>query len=1040
MYMTEQHCIKILKELDRLKYPRSWKVNNIRYRAGDVRGLENAALASPLLSDFPQDGRWGEKRENTLFRMDVSILPEMKGGALVFEVETGTPWDIKKNPQFLMSVDGVPWQGLDRSHTGSLLTRSAVSGEIFRIALDGFPGMREGSLELNCFLKELDLHVERLYFNLKILSDMSPRVKDQKIQGDLWNFMERTMALLDLRKPDSGLFRDSVDRANRFLEEEFYGAYCGNHSGTVLGVGHTHIDVAWLWPISETRQKVVRSFSTVLRLMEDYPEYLFMSSQPQLYRFLKEDQPDLYEKVRNRVREGRWEPEGGMWLEADCNLAGGESLVRQFLFGCRFFRDEFNTECRVLWLPDVFGYSAALPQIMQQCHIKYFMTTKIFWNEYNRFPYETFEWEGMDGSRVLSHFITATDTKDPSRRYGSTYNGVLSTPHVFGTFENYSQKTLNDTVLMSFGYGDGGGGPTREMLEEGRRLQRGIPGAPGFRMTTSRRFFEDLDARVRNHPRLPQWVGELYLEYHRGTYTSVGKNKRKNRKCELLLRDLELFGCFAEAEGLESYPGSLIRESWEKVLLHQFHDILPGSSIREVYEDSDTDYGKVMETCSAMLSRKLQAIASGAASGDDQVAVFNQLSFHRRDLVRVKTGETYTHAVSPVGMKVPGQMVWEDENSFFLFPAEVPSMGYSTYRLITEPSPIDQAMTVHPPVMENRFFRISFDSEMRMMSLLDKRCDRELVLPGEKANRLMAYEDKPINWDAWDINLYYRDKCWEIDGVDSVEVTESGPVRGSLRIRRTFLDSTLVQDIRIFADIPRIDFETRIDWQEQDILLKASFPMDIHTSKATYDIQFGNVERPTHWNTSWDSARFEVCAHKWADISEEGWGVSLLNDCKYGHDIKGSTMQLTLLKSAMYPYPDADRGHHQMLYSLYPHSGGFRQGNTVSMAYMLNCPLLAVKAETSRGMLPPVRSFLEIDRDNVVVETVKKAESGDGIIIRVYECHNRRDKVTLTFSRSPKAVTECNLLEEDHGRMDLDGNRISFQIRPYEIKTFRILF
>ncbi|MDX1359741.1 MAG: alpha-mannosidase, partial [Clostridia bacterium] len=505
------------------------------------------------------------------------------------------------------------------------------------------------------------------------------RIEDGKTKKDILGYMETAVNMLDLRQKYTDKFYESVDEANGYLENEFYDGYCGDFEAIVSGVGHTHIDVAWLWPLDVTRMKTIHSFTTVLRLMEEYPEYLFMSSQPQLYDFIKNDRPDIYEKIKDRIAEGQWEPEGGMWLEADCNLASGESFVRQLLFGTRFFKSEFDADCKVLWLPDVFGYSAALPQILRKSGVEYFMTTKIFWNEYNRFPYETFTWEGIDGSTVLSHFITATDTRNTIRTYGSTYNGRLSTAHVKGSWDNYSQKDINNDVLMSFGYGDGGGGPTREMMEEGRRLSKAVPGCPKYEMTKSRDFFERLEERVGDNPRLPKWVGELYLEYHRGTYTSVGKNKWFNRKCELLLRDVELFSQIAASYGISPYKRELINANWETVLLNQFHDILPGSSIMEVYEESQEQYEGVMESLGKILEETTTKIAYAAAVGEDKCVVFNQLSHIRYDIAKVEVNKEYTHAIGPDGECTAGQMIEEDGIKYFIFVAKVQPMGYSVY-------------------------------------------------------------------------------------------------------------------------------------------------------------------------------------------------------------------------------------------------------------------------------------------------------------------------------------------------------------------------
>jgi len=1054
MYLQAEHCGRILKEISLLRYRKTIEIKDIKMLKGEVSDKYILPIGSPELKTYVPGDEWGDDDEKYLFRADFTVPDELDGETLVLMVETSeygqadpfvkgvsTNWNMNRNPQFLLYLDKRTVQGLDKFHTHSLISDSAKAGHTYEIALDGYPGSRlrierEGRVQLYMKVVVLDKKVENLYYNLKVLLDVAVRSEDEKTKADLLGFAEKTVNMLDLRKPYTKEFHDSVDKADKYLEEDFYGSYCGDSQATVSGVGHTHIDVAWLWPLDITRMKTIHSFATVLELMDRYPEYLFMSSQPQLYDFIKKERPDLLERIKERVAEGRWEPEGGMWLEADCNVTGGESFVRQLLFGTRFFKREFDKECRVLWLPDVFGYSAALPQLLKKAGIDYFMTTKIFWNEYNRFPYETFEWEGMDGSKVLAHFITATDPGD-GRIYGSTYNGVVSTPHVKGSWSNYHQKDLNNDVLMSFGYGDGGGGPTKEMLEEGRRLSKGIPGCPKFEIKKSGDYFKGLDERVSGNPRLPKWVGELYLEYHRGTLTSVGKNKWYNRKCENLLRDVELFSMIASDANLLQYPQDEINEAWETVLLNQFHDILPGSSVREVYTESQAQYAKVMEDMYKKLEDAIVRIAFSVSEGDDKCVVFNQLSYERKDIAKVRVNGNFTHAIDVLGNKTAGQMITEDNETYFIFISTVPPMGCSVYQLVNE-TPAAGSMDISDKKMENDFVRVVFNEDMHITSLYDKTNGRELVKAGQRANEIIAFEDKPAMWDAWDINIYYNDKSWSVSDVDSVEVIENGPVRSAIRYKREFLDSVIWQTVYMYSFSPRIDFDTYIDWRNDHILLKAAFPMDIHTDRATYEIQYGNVERPTHWNTSWDYARFEVCAHKWADISEADFGVSLMNDCKYGHDIKDSVMRLTLLKSATSPSPVADFGEHYMTYSIMPHSGDFRSGGTIEQAYSLNNPMHAVNVSGGAAILGNELSYVSVDKPNVVVEAVKKAEDSDDIIVRVYECHNKRSTVSMTLSGKITACSECNLLEEDDKPVPFEGSKISFIIKPYEIKTFRI--
>lgn len=1054
MYFQEKHIRKILGELSGLMYRIPFEIKDIRMMKGNVEGKHGIPMDSPKLTQYTPGDTWGDDDRKYLFRASLELPPEMEGEYVLLMVETteygemdpfspmpATKWNMTRNPQFLLYLNGRTVQGLDKFHTYAVLTTKAKSGDRYEIALDGYPGSRlmvgrEGRVQLYMKAVVLDRKIEKLYYDLKVLIDAAERCEDEKTKADQLAFGEKAINMLDLRIPYTREFYESMKKASDFLETDFYSDYCGTTQCTVSGIGHTHIDVAWLWPLDITRMKTIHSFSTVLELMDHYPEYLFMSSQPQLYDFIKKDRPDIMERIKAKVSEGVWEPEGGMWLEADCNVTGGESFVRQLLFGTRFFKKEFGTKCRVLWLPDVFGYSAALPQLLKKSGIDYFMTTKIFWNEYNRFPYETFEWEGMDGSSVLTHFITATDMK-AQKNYGSTYNGRLSTPHVKGSWDNYTQKELNNDVLMSFGFGDGGGGPTREMLEEGRRLAKGIPGTPKFEMKKSRDFFEQLDERVSANKRLPRWVGELYLELHRGTYTSVGKNKWYNRKLEMLLRDVELFSMIAKTMNLAAYPQNDINSSWETVLLNQFHDILPGSSVMEVYAESQAQYADVMVRMKKKLDEALHRIAYSATDGDDRCVVFNQLSHERCDLAKVFTEKNYTHAVDSTGVKTPGQMVVENGESFFIFVARTPSMGYSVYELVSETTE-SGTMVVSNGMMENDFTRVSFDDDMHMVSIFDKCNARELVKTGQKANEIIAFEDKPYSWDAWDVNIYYNDKSWSVNDVESIEIVETGPVRSAIKVRRRFLDSIIIQTIYMYSFSPRIDFNTYIDWKNDHILLKAAFPMDIHAEKATYEIQYGNVERPTHWNTSWDYARFEVCAHKWADISEADYGISLMNDCKYGHDIKDSVMRLTLLKSATVPSPMADYGEHFMTYSIMPHPGDFRTGETIEQAYSLNNPLHTVLVSGGVNILGSEMSFVTLDKANVIVESVKKAEDSDDMIVRVYECHNKRAHVSMKIADPIVACSECNLLEEEGQSVGFESDRLEFDIKPFEIKTFRI--
>ena len=970
-------------------------------------------------------------------------IPESYSGkTVIYSLNTVKQggWDVT-NPQFLVFINDKPIQALDTNHKEVLLCENAISGDVFKIALLAYTGLQNTNEEFNSNISVLDKNIEKLYYNIKVPLKMIDLLStDDKNTLNILKYLTNTINMLDLRKPFSNSFHESMKLANLYLEKEFYDEYCGNSDVTAICVGHTHIDVAWLWTISQTREKVVRSFSTVLNLMKQYPEYIFMSSQPQLYQFIKEDHPEIYEEIKAMVRQGRWEVEGAMWLEADCNLTSGESLVRQIMFGKQFFKDEFGVDSKLLWLPDVFGYSAALPQIMKKSGIDYFMTTKIGWNEYNKMPYDTFMWRGIDGTEVLTHFITTKDYDKTDKPTASvTYNGVTNPSQIMGAWQRYQQKELSDEVLVCYGYGDGGGGPTKEMLETARRLEKGIPGSPRVKMGKAMDFFKTLDKNVSNNKKLPKWVGELYLEYHRGTYTTNGKIKKQNRKSEFLYQDLEMFSTIdMSMNGENHYNQMKINDGWKKILLNQFHDIIPGSSIKPVYEVADKQYIHLMNSGRDLLRFAMASIISNIKLNQTSVVVFNQLGFKRSDVAQVELPVGWCNALVFDGkILVESQLT---ENNIIFFAKDIPSKGYKVFSLKKEESKIVQGnfMEMSKQNISNKFFNIEFDKDYNITSIFDKISSREILKAGERGNVLQAFEDKPIEYDAWDINIFYGEKMWEINQVEGAEVIENGPVRSSIKITRKFLDSTIIQTIHIYKDISRIDFSNWIDWKEKQILLKAAFPLDIHADKATYEIQYGNVERPTHWNTSWDYARFEVCAHKWADISEDNYGVSLLNDCKYGHDIKDSVMRLTLIKSAIKPNVDTDRVIHEFKYSLYPHVGDWKSASTVEMAYNLNCPLYTLIEEPHEGYLEDKFSFIALDKENVVIEVVKKAESSNDIIVRLYECFNRRVNVKATLFKSIDEIYECDLLENNTKTLTTENNAFHFEIKPYEIKTFKI--
>ena len=1060
MIFARERAEVIANKLKKLMVVQKFQLDDWKVKEGFFLRPEEADLAEEDWEPF--DSRlmhWYGPDRHYWFRTVFTIPEEYDGKGLWLRIRTQIEeWDDAKNPQFLVFLNGEVVQGADMNHREVLLSEAATAGETVTVDLQAYSGTLHPEFRLMADVEEVSQPVKDLYYDIQVpLWAMDRMDQEGKTAIDILTVLNDTISLLDLRDVHSDDFYRSVEAARAYIAKALYEDLAGDDTVIATCIGHTHIDVAWWWTVAQSREKAARSFATVLELMDEYPEYRFMSSQPVLYTFVKERYPELYEEIKRRAAEGRWEPEGGMWLEADCNLTSGESLVRQFLYGKRFFQEEFGVDSRVLWLPDVFGYSGALPQIMKKCGIDYFMTTKLSWNQFNKVPDDTLLWEGIDGTKVLTHLISTLGVGQSVDRFFTTYNGILHPDAIMGGWQRYQNKEMNHDILVAFGYGDGGGGPTREMLETGRRMEKGIRGIPKVRQESSLTYFTELSERVKDSRRLHTWTGEFYFEYHRGTYTSMARNKRSNRKSELLLMDLELLSVLAEKRGL-AYPAEDLERLWKMVLLNQFHDILPGSSIKEVYEVTKREYEQVAEEGGRLLKERKEAVA-GAGDG---VTVFNTLGFTRRSLTVLPDGVT---SLTDKGEALPCQ---EIGGLRYSLTGEIPSKGYSVYGAVREAdggtageaagdteaaggvvensaaesggdTPFSVLKTADGFVITTPFAKVDMAADGSFTSLLDLSENRQVWKAGEAGNRLRIYEDKPIYYDNWDIDVFYTEKYWDLDEPASIAVTSEGPLCLQITVNRSFMHSRMTQDIRFYAHSPRIDFNTWVDWKEHQYLLKAGFPVDVHTDEAAFDIQFGNVVRKTHTNTSWDRARFESCGHKWMDVSESGYGVSLLNDCKYGHSVREGCIELTLIKSGIEPNPDTDNEEHVFTYSLYPHQGTWREADTQKEAADLNQPLSAVNG----GMPGESYGFAGVKGDSVVLETVKRSEDGNGIILRLYESRNKRVNAKVSLSCAPVTVTECNLLEEpvdEAGGLMIDQDGFSFVIKPYEIKTYKVVF
>lgn len=1005
----------------------AWQPLAIGELWGGLPGQDRNAPRQSLGWGIPTDGG-----SNHWLRARFTVPEAWRGEQVLIFVQ----WEGAQQASLegIAYLDGETLAGIDEFHRAILLPETAHTREhevVVRCYLP-YP-QRFGGIHLQRRDRSIFELGHRMRAAIEAIETCEPH---DPVRHALLDRINTAYNRLDLRQGwQSDQLAASARTALAELHENFIADLEPGQRPTLLATGHAHLDVAWLWPLWRTRQKVAHTVATALHLMERYPDYHFSMSQPQVYAFLKRDDPALYERMRRRIADGRFEPVGMMWLETDCNIPSGESLVRQMIHGARFFADEFGINQHVVWLPDVFGYSAALPQIMRGCGVNTFMTTKISWNQFNRMPNDTFRWRGIDGTEVLTHFVTATHqpVRHPSDPQSYTYVGHMTGAEVAGTWKHYRQKAINEELLYIFGWGDGGGGPTEEMLEAAR-LFHDLPNFPRVQHGRANDYFQRLYERVWNDPRLPGWVGELYLEYHRGTYTSQARTKQANRAVELLLREAEWLNAWAHLHGAEDRQPAIDR-AWDVLLLNQFHDILPGSSVPQVYRDSSAQFAEIIRNGNEIRAAALNdllTLSGIAASEQSGAIVVNSLPWDRLDVVQVPHD-------TPLPDGTVAQVVDDGGKQSLLTIAEAPAYSVAPLALA------DRGAAAPPLIagrqrLESGEFRLELDDHGEWAALHDLRYERQVIAPGTTANQLVAYEDRPMYWDAWDIDIFYEEKPYPLHEIMSARVVESGPLRSAIEITRRLGSSKIVQRICMWAHTRRIDIVTEVDWQERQTLLRALFPLNINAGSATCEIQFGAVERPTHRNTSWDIARFEVCAQRWVDLSEGNYGVALLNTGKYGHSLHNNVIGLSLLKGAVFPDPDADRGLHRFTYSLLPHGGDWRAGEVVRRAYELNVPLTATTGnrteQTKKAQRPS--SFVRCDAPHVVVETIKRATDGDGLIVRLYEAQNQRGKVTLTFGKTVQRAEEVDLLERSIGSVTADGTDIKFEVRPFEIKTLRV--
>jgi alpha-mannosidase len=965
--------------------------------------------------------RYGPAYQTFWFRVTGEIPPSMRSGHVVIIPSVGgerTAW--RDNCPY-SGIDGMHWHmdwPGDWGHDVELYVEAVSRNPQCRI--HGKEPVRELQVEtmegadLALVDDEIKAFAYDFDFGRNLLDGIAANDPDYAI------LMRGLNSAINAFSPER---RESIGAARKCVRDAM-DSLSGEYSHTITPVGHAHLDTAWLWPIAVTKKKMAHTTSTQLMLMDRYPEYVFVHSQASQYEWLEKEYPELFEKVKAAIQRGQWEPVGSMWVEADCNLSGGESLVRQFLYGRRYFRDKLGYETTDMWLPDVFGYSAAIPQILSKFGIRYFLTQKMSWNQFNKFPHNTFWWQGIDGSKVWAHF-------PPADNYGS----LCEPKEIIQSVQNHKDQGRSDHSLFIYGYGDGGGGPTERHLEFLRRARvtAHLPEIQSRKKALD--FFRDARARSRD---LATWFGELYLEMHRGTYTTQAANKKGNRYGEFLLRDAEYLACFSE-DFPKAYPAAELERLWKLVLLNQFHDIIPGSSVNEVYRDSDSDYAEIMSAGGEIVASSLKKIGSkfNTSQMSRPVALFQNAVIPSQGSLDWPDSEPPT-VLACADEVLPVQLIEEFGESKLIFQTPMAALGSVVVGDLTDgPTPTRSRLKASNRKIEDSEFSVRFDANGNITSILSLEDHTEFIEQGKAANVFQIFEDKPLLWSAWDIDVYALETGQNLLKSESFEIVERGPVRVAAEVVKKFGASTIKQRISL-GPTPGIRFDTEIDWHEEDKMLKVAFPVNVNSPRATYEIQFGNVERPTHNNTSWDVARFEMCAQKWVDLSEGDQGVALLNDCKYGHDIKGNVLRLTLLRSPKAPDPVADMGKHRFTYVLYPHFNNYQYSGVVSAAYALNAPVRCAMLEKSPGVEGQLPAFISSEDRNLVIETVKKAEDGNGIIVRLYESHNSRGKALLGCAREVKSAWLCDMEEKDLEEIELADGLVLVEYKPFEIITLRL--
>jgi len=995
---------KLLKEKTKRIYTAIAQIEFEGFETTDR--LSHMEIGSSCFKTMQAGDRWGANWVYAWLRATVTVPQEAEGKRLIVLADFGS--------EATMYINGVVRGALDIQHDYVTLTRNAKAGETFEIVAEAYAGHTNRQPVFGeSTICQFEEEIYSFFIDVECLWQVSEHIDSNALRASEINrCLQQVIATIDFGLQGEALIDNVI--ACRKLMEPLLACVNGSTSPLLYLMGQSHLDIAWLWPIEETKRKIARTISNQLELMEEYPEYRYTQSQPYLFQLAKELYPELYTRIKERVAEGRIIPEGGMWVESDTNLPAGESLIRQFLHGKRFFMEEFGKDNAMLWLPDVFGYSGNMPQIMKGCGLQYFASVKMFMtyeNVVDPFPYNTFFWEGIDGTQVLTHLLD----------YGE-YPIRVNPSFLIKQWNNRVQKDGIATRLVQFGHGDGGGGANRDDMEFLKRLGN-LEGVPRTKHGSPIEYFNDQIERGVPEAR---YVGELYYPAHRGTYTTQAKLKRLNRKAEIGFRETEIWGAAAQLRQGKTYPYQEMDGLWKRLLLQHFHDILPGTSIHRVHEEAQEELAALNEIVYGMAENTRNTLADGEGAG---VTVFNSLSWGRKELVALPDG--VKGIVDGNGNTMPVQ---RHERRLYV-EVEAPSMGWTTYSISddSKPAAASAAVTATASRMENEYLVVGINERGELISIVDKETGTEWAAGA--CNVVKMYRDQPSAFDAWEIDRRYRQAPVELCEKADITVMAEGPLFASVRVERELNQSTMVQEICIRSGSCRIEFHTTVHWNETNKMLRVDFPVSIHANESMQEIQFGYVKRPNHASRPHDADRYEVCQHKWSALAETNRGFALLNDCKYGISVQDQLMSMTLLRSPTYPDESSDQGTHHFTYGLLVWNGSFLDSPVVREAYELNYPV----SLAPQSSLTAEHSLLQIEQANIIAETIKLAEDGSGDwIIRLYESMGASVSCDLHAGLPVMMAYETDMLEAIRAELPCTNGSLSLRFRPFEVKTIRL--